>query len=107
MRQPVLFQNGAFYYGEWLKNTTKRQGRGILLTSRGNKYGGYWENDMSNIKGRLKHSNGELYEGEWRDNKSEGRGRFYFSNGSYYEGEFRNDLPHGEGSEISRRGNLA
>ena len=42
--------------------------------SNGDKYEGYWLNDIKHGKGKFTMTNGDFYEGLWVDNKKNGFG---------------------------------
>jgi hypothetical protein len=63
LRDPVEYENGSIYYGEWCSKTNIRHGRGFMTWVDGSKYEGYWMNDKANLRGTLLHADGDVYEG--------------------------------------------
>ena len=74
------------YRGSWNSNFIK-EGFGICIDNKGNKYAGNWKDDKFNGKGRLISINGDYYEGNWVSGNIEGHGVFYSYEKKYkYEG---------------------
>ena len=61
MRNPVEFDNGTIYIGEWANGL--REGKGKQIWTDGSIYEGWWKNGMANGGGRLIHADGDVYEG--------------------------------------------
>lgn len=99
IRKPVEYEDGSIYYGEWLKKSNNRHGRGIQLWEDGTKYEGYFQNNRANLKGKLTHSDGDIYEGTWYNGKAEGYGYYRHIDGSVYKGYWKQDKQHGKGQE--------
>ena len=97
-RSAILFKaNKIIYKGDWNKSGIK-EGFGICIDSDGNKYIGYWKNNVFDGKGRLISINGDYYEGEFLDGNIEGEGKFYNNKEKYtYIGKFKNNKFDGEG----------
>ena len=103
-KKKINLENFTQYYGEFDINTGKRYGRGIQLWNDGSRYEGYWINDKTNIKGKLKHNDGDIYDGEWYDDKANGHGIYFYKDGSKYDGEWKNDKKEGYGIETGNDG---
>lgn len=99
LRQTVVYDNQAEYYGEWDIKSNKRHGRGIQIWLDGSKYEGYWKNDKANLRGKLIHADGDMYEGGWEDDKAGGYGVYVHNDGARYEGYWKNDKQDGRGKE--------
>ena len=92
--------DNSIYKGSWNVNGQK-EGFGIFLDSKGNKYVGYWKNDKFNGKGRLLSVKGDYFEGFFKDGIIDGQGMFYSKNIGYkYLGDFKNNKCHGNGKMI-------
>jgi hypothetical protein len=99
LRPPVEYPNESIYYGEWIKSTSTRCGRGIQTWTDGSRYEGYLVNDKANIKGKLIHRDKDSYEGDWKDDRADGFGVYTHKDGTVYEGFWVNDKQHGECKE--------
>jgi len=98
-RDSYKFTNdNSIYKGSWNKNG-KKEGFGIYIDKNGNKYSGYFLNDLFNGKGRLINSNGDYFEGEFINGNANGKGILKLKEGYIYEGEFKDDKPNGFGKE--------
>ena len=92
--------DNSIYKGSWNVKGQK-EGFGVFLDSKGNKYVGYWRNDKFNGKGRLLSVKGDYFEGYFKDGIIEGQGMFYSKNIGYkYLGDFKNNKCHGNGKMI-------
>ena len=85
--QEIQYDNGKFI-GKIING--KREGKGTMFYTNGNKYEGDWENNKKEGKGKIFMRNGNKYEGNWENNKEEGKGIFYYNNGNKYEGDWKN-----------------
>jgi len=99
IRKPVEYEDGSIYYGEWMKGTKNKHGRGIQLWEDGTRYEGYFQFNKANLKGRLLHSDGDVYEGNWLNGKAEGFGVYKHIDGSVYKGNWKQDKQNGKGQE--------
>jgi len=104
--EPVQFEKGIIYIGEWEMNFFQRFGRGIQIYPDSSYYKGYWENDKAQGEGEFIHSTGDKYIGEWQNNKRHGKGKYISRKGKEYEGYWKDDKPEGEGKEILENGNV-
>ena len=97
-RDAIFFRsNKILYKGDWNKSGIK-EGFGICIDSIGNKYIGFWKNNVFNGKGRLISVNGDYYEGDFYDGSIQGQGKFYNKKEKYtYIGKFVNNKFEGEG----------
>lgn len=99
IRPPVEYEDGSVFYGEWMKGTKNRHGRGIQLWEDGTRYEGYFQFNKANLKGKLIHSDGDVYEGNWLNGKAEGYGVYKHIDGSVYRGNWKQDKQNGKGQE--------
>lgn len=111
-----------FYFGE-LSADGLREGFGRVSLSNGEKFEGFWKNDVfhgdglyiwkkeewfkgnfvagqMNGTGKRRFKNGSVYYGEFLKGKMHGNGRIVFKNGDVYEGSFVNDMMNGQGDYI-------
>ena len=92
--------DNSIYKGSW-NNYGYKEGFGIFIDSKGNKYAGEWKDDKFNGKGRLFSVQGDYYEGYFNDGIMEGHGMYYSKKSGYkYLGEFKNNKFHGNGKMI-------
>ena len=90
-------ENKMLYMGMWNISGIK-EGYGIMLDSKGNKYQGGWLNDLFEGWGRLISVEGDWYEGEWKKGIIEGKGKYYNKKEDYlYEGSFKDFKFEGKG----------
>ena len=101
IRPGLLFKkDNSLYKGSW-NIQGKKEGFGIFMDSKGNKYAGEWKDDKFNGKGRLFSINGDVYEGNFKKGVIEGNGMFLSKTMGYkYLGEFKNHKFHGKGKLI-------
>ena len=79
--------NGLKYQGEILNNVKDR--RGIAIFPDGNRYDGFWKNDMPHGFGRMIYSSsGYIYEGNWNQGQKDGQGAYKHLHGMMYEGNW-------------------
>lgn len=82
----------------------QRHGQGILKFSSGNVYKGEFNNDKRHGYGEFFYQQtGEKYVGFWENDMREGRGQYYFQDGSIFRGNFHQDLKHGKGQKKSKK----
>ena len=100
-RPTLLFKNdNSIYKGSWNAHG-KKEGFGIFLDSKGNKYIGEWKDDKFNGKGRLFSIDGDYYEGYFIDGIIDGQGMYYSKVRGYkYLGGFKNYKFHGKGKLV-------
>lgn len=115
----IKYRNGT-YSGGVLND--RKEGYGVFTFDDGDRYEGYWKNDLKQRKGKLidakngiyfigeyhkgkkegfgiyKYSEGAKYEGFWLDNKLYGQGKMVYNDNSYYQGFFENDKKEGIGT---------
>ena len=91
--------NFSIYYGQKNKKSQKH-GLGVLLINNGEKYEGYWENDMFKPYGRYINVKGEVYEGSFDNGKLHGEGMLNFQD-KCYKGTFFYGIKNGKGIETS------
>lgn len=103
--QLLKWKDGSYYIGEVVKN--KANGLGIFSHSSGDKYKGYFENDVSSgfgIYSNLNNSNECI--SEWLDDKQNGYGHETWLNDSYYKGQFKDGLKNGYGVYVWNDGSI-
>ena len=98
IRPALMFtKDNSIYKGSW-NFQGKKEGYGIFIDSKGNKYIGEWKDDKFHGKGRLISINGDFYEGDFLLGQIEGNGIYNSTkNGYHYIGEFKNNKFHGNG----------
>lgn len=85
-----------FYLGDVVKGS--KQGNGILINRKGNKYEGEFSNDVQNGKGFFDVLYPKrLYKGQWKNGKLEGYGEAQYEDGAQYVGIFYQGKKHGMG----------
>ena len=97
----LLFKKDkSIYKGSW-NFQGKKEGFGIFIDSKGNKYIGNWLNDQFSGKGILISLKGDFYKGEFTKGRMEGNGIYHSSKEKYnYFGEFKKNKFHGKGKII-------
>ena len=65
--------------GDWRNG--KREGKGIISYSTGEKYEGEFRNGLKDGFGIETYNDGNKYIGEWKDEKKHGKGKFLLLNG--------------------------
>lgn len=111
---PYRYPDGVTYFGEYRNH--KRQGRGLLFTSNGQVFDGFWQNEdftygrvtsklgetyLGDMKGGKKHGKGELltsenwFKRDWKDDQFVNGTKKILEDGSYYLGCFKDLKPHG------------
>jgi hypothetical protein len=95
---------GDIYVGEFRKNTSIREGRGLLLSAEDYLYEGFWLDDHKFGFGRILLANGNAYQGEWLDDASSGLGIYATADGLMYKGEWVNNKCCGDGFERYKDG---
>ena len=122
---PVAFEDGIVYIGQWKLLSPKsvvsseltssyiiegieaiRHGKGKQIWPEGSIYEGFWRDDQADGFGRLIHADGDYYEGEWKNDKAHGKGKYVHPDGSYYEGDWVKDLQEGFGIEHHPNGSV-
>ena len=81
--------NGNEYEGE-LDKFGRKHGRGVMMTSSGSFYEGYWKSDKRHGRGRHIYFDGDVYIGEWVNDHMHGWGTYISADGTYFEGKFEN-----------------
>ena len=94
--------NNSIYKGSWNLNG-KREGYGIYIDDKGNKFEGYFFNDKFNGLGRLIDKNGNYFEGEFLNGVANGKGKLVLKSGITFIGDFSNDVPNGSGTETNSK----
>ena len=93
------------YYGEVMKDTNTRHGRGVYYSKEKDfVYKGLFNNNKFEGFGIYIYSNGNRYEGEWKNNNKNGKGTFYYCNGDRFEGQFKNGVKSGSGKYFATNG---
>mmetsp|Transcript_4779 Transcript_4779/g.6669 ORF Transcript_4779/g.6669 Transcript_4779/m.6669 type:complete len:473 (+) Transcript_4779:100-1518(+) len=75
----------------------KKQGFGTMTYFTGERYEGYWKNDVWEGEGAYYWKNGDKYYGSFHQMKRNGYGKLLLHTGNYYEGEFKDDKMNGTG----------
>lgn len=90
------------------------EGKGIAIFESGATYEGEWVKNQRSGKGKNSYSNGNVYDGEWLENTPHGIGEMNYQideegylakKGSKYSGLWENGKMHGEGSLTTSEGN--
>ena len=92
------WDSGERYEGYWRNNM--RNGQGTNYFSTGSEYSGNWKDDKKNGYGTYKYkqeSSYESYTGDWVMGKMTGNGIFIYKNGNKYIGELADNYFNGEG----------
>ena len=97
-------EEGDVYIGEFRKNTTIREGRGILISREGFIYEGFWIDDRRFGFGRILIPNGNVYQGQWVNDQSSGKGVYSTVEGLTYKGDWKANKCHGHGYELYKDG---
>ena len=92
------FKNNIIYKGSWNINNYKKEGFGILIDEEGNKYIGYFQDDLMNGKGRLFNKEGDYFEGNFEKGDFK-EGKLILKSGYKLEGVFINGKINGKGKE--------
>ena len=99
----IKYKN-ALYTGECKKN--KKEGRGRIVYSNGNKYEGSFKNDKKDGHGTYYYSNGLMYNGEWKKGKYNGKGSLIYSKKERYDGYFKDGKKDGKGKYKYKNGSV-
>jgi hypothetical protein len=87
--------DSATFTGNLVNN--KRQGLGVMVTTKGYRNEGQWDNDGATGLGSSVDANGDHYDGEWRNGDRHGRGVYSWASGQKFEGEYRDGARNGLG----------
>jgi hypothetical protein len=91
-----LYDDGAFYEGEFVKG--EFWGKGKLILENGDMYEGDWVDSAKHGKGKYTFKNGNNYEGDWVANKHHGKGKWTNAEtGEVYIGDYADDKRNGYG----------
>jgi hypothetical protein len=94
----IEYKNG-FFTGQLQELTNKKHGMGVYTWKTGEKYVGFWKDDMQSIFGTQYSVSGDiLYEGEYQLAMKHGKGKLFLPNGDSYTGTFEEDSFQGLGS---------
>ena len=101
-KSPLYFTGNKYtYFGTWLKNSLQKEGWGILIDEKGNKYEGGFQSDKLDGYCRIISVNGDYFEGEIKMGIIEGDGIFFSAEKSIlYKGSFKNNCLDGKGEQI-------
>ena len=84
-KSPLYFTGNKYtYFGTWLKNSLQKEGWGILIDEKGNKYEGGFQSDKLDGYCRIISVNGDYFEGEIKMGIIEGDGIFFQQKNRYY-----------------------
>jgi hypothetical protein len=92
------------YQGQFVNG--RFEGKGTYTWADGGKYEGEWKNSEMNGKGTRHYKDGGKYVGDFVSNKREGYGIMYLKNGNRYEGEFKDGQYEGQGTYYWANGNV-
>ncbi|MDR3094415.1 MAG: hypothetical protein LBU62_07250, partial [Bacteroidales bacterium] len=94
------------YHGMWTDG--KKTGEGYELYQNGQKYAGYFENNLPNGFGTLYNESGKMiFKGQWKNGIAvRGEGELTYQDGQIYFGEFNNRIPHGQGTLYDSSGKI-
>jgi len=81
-----------------------KNGKGVYITTDGNKYIGNFRNHKLNGKGKWISRHGDTYQGQFVAGRSEGKGMLKRTNGESYIGDFVNGKFHGTGKYAFKNG---
>ena len=77
-KSPLYFSKNKYtYFGSWSKNSLEKNGWGIIIDEKGNKYEGGFNSDMFDGYCRIISINGDYYEGEIKMGVIDGEGTFF------------------------------
>lgn len=101
-KPPLHFPKDKYtYFGTWSKHSAQKEGWGIIIDEKGNKYEGGFKSDKFDGYGRIISINGSYYEGEINMGKVDGEGVFFsYETGMLYKGAFKNNVFEGKGQQI-------
>ena len=97
----LVLNNGSEYYSGSLNQKNQKHGFGISIERQGNKYTGYWYENMYHGWGELIDKNGNIFQGPFKYGILSGKGERYSNDEIHYVGEFENGMRQGEGKEDS------
>lgn len=90
-------ENDTTYYGQ-MNSIGKREGFGILTSSDGHHFSGFFVDDSPLGEGRLIFNNGDFLIGNFKGNNIDGQGELHFmSRETVFKGQFKNNMPNGQG----------
>ena len=100
-KPPLYFSESKYtYFGTWSRQNLQKEGWGILIDEKGNKYEGGFKSDKIDGYGRLISINGDYYEGELKMGNIEGTGIFFSAEKEMlYKGSFKNNFFDGNGHQ--------
>ena len=91
-----IYDNGDKYIGYYKDDLAN--GLGTYTFVNGHEYIGEFKDDLFNGQGTQTYANGDKYVGEWKAGERNGQGTYTFVNGHEYIGEFKDDLFNGQGT---------
>lgn len=103
--QKIDFSNPTVYYGN-KDNKGLKNGFGVQIWPRGDKFVGYFKNDKANGYGKFFLVGNINYIGEFLNNSLNGFGIYNHCTGDSYEGEWVSEHQHGIGIEIMKDGSI-
>jgi len=97
---------GRVYTGEFANGVRNGYGVSEYVSGerKGNKYEGYFLNDIAHGKCKYSQADGLKYVGDILNDKFTGDGEMTYPDGSIYKGQFLNDSPDGQGTYIFEDG---
>ncbi|KAL4432621.1 hypothetical protein ABPG74_004914 [Tetrahymena malaccensis] len=100
----IFYSNEDIYEGEIDDKTSLKDGWGVYLYANGEKYEGFFQDDIIHGYGRYQFLGGHKYEGDWSQGMKHGVGILEFASGDKYIGFFERDNFHGQGEYFYKNG---
>ena len=100
IEQIILDSDARSFYSGSVNQKNQKHGFGLLMKSTGERYDGFFENDVFQPYGRYINEKGEFFEGSFENWKLNGEGKT-IKGEKQYEGSFFYGLRSGQGIEIS------
>jgi len=94
-----LIFNGNEYYSGLLNREGQKHGFGVSIKRQGEKYQGFFFENLYHGWGELIDKNGNIFQGLFKHGILSGKGEKFSLDGNYYIGDFENFQKHGLGKE--------
>lgn len=98
LKPPLKLQNDDVYSGEW-NESDQFHGKGVLYSTDGSIFEGYWCDGEKDTRGRLVYPDGAIYEGDWQRDLPHGQGWYETLDGKRYDGGWKFGIYSGHGFE--------
>lgn len=95
----IFTKNATEFYKGQVNEKNEKHGFGILITSNGEQYEGYFFHNKKSGWGEFIDKDSNIFQGLFRNDSLNGKGEKFAFNGDYYKGEFNNFQKHGDGFE--------